>query len=102
MDYASPAIGLYVLNGVLPEPDFPVVNPVLLVEDGYLWLAVHNGENVWHYDAGSDTMTTQLCDGIDEGIAIDAIMSAYDLNLERGGQGSISSVTKSDIIGRIG
>lgn len=102
MDYTNPAAGLYVLNGVLPEPDFPVVNPVLLVQDGYFNLAVNNGEWVWRYDANSDTMTTQLCDGIQESIALEAIMSAYNLNLELGGQESVSSMTKSDIIGRIG
>ena len=102
MNYESPALGLYVLNGVLPEPDFPVINPVLLVKDGYLYVAVKNGDNVWRYDAESDTLITQDCDGIDAGGATEEVVRAYNINLQHAGEEPVPSMTKSSILGRIG
>lgn len=102
MDYANPADGLYVLNGVLPEPDFPVVNPVLEVNDGELYLVVQSDEDVWRYDANSDTIVTQFYSGFDAGDAIAVIRDNFNINLSSAGQDPMDTVTKSDIIGRIG
>lgn len=102
MVYASPAPGIYVLNGALPESDYPVVNPILIVRNGLLLLAVQSEDYVWRYDEESDTVVTQYCSGIDAGGATEVIVRDYEINLQHSAQEPIQSVTKADVIGRVG
>lgn len=102
MDYASPVEGLYVFNGVLEDAGVVIPYPLMRVYGGSLFVAIKDGNNYWRYDKDNDVIVAASNDGVDYGFVTSECVTLYEIELEQGDSLRVDSVTKSDVIGRIG
>lgn len=102
MDYASPAEGLYVFNGVLEDAGVVIPCPLVKVYGESLFVAVKDGQNYWRYDKDDDVIIAASNDGVDYGFVTGEIVTLYEIALEPDDSLRVNSVTKSSVTGRIG
>lgn len=102
MNYASPASGLYIYNGVIRVDNFSMSYPIMIVDDDVLDFAAPALGSYYYLDIVSNQFKSAPVDSVDLVQVVNYVISRYDINLNAEDLLVVPSLTKDEIIGRIG
>lgn len=104
MNYAEPASGLYVLNETVEVGEQELRFPIMAVSQPFVDFAGPSAEHLWAYNEISDEIVEVEID-TRQIILIpicENICSQYGIDRSSRGRLTVASVSKEEVIGRIG